>query len=74
MNKTIFVVTHTGKIHNSSFFEKKEDAIKHLESIAKDRRNKMGVTVIDDNAVKFSFIIGWEEAQVSFAILEIPIQ
>ncbi len=75
-NKTIFVVTTDGKITSShtSFFFKKEDAISCLKSIAKDRRNKLGVKVDTDNEVKFSFTIGWEEHKVTFAILEIPIK
>ena len=73
MDKTIFVITHTGQIHNSKFFETKELAVKNLKQIAKDRRHKMGVTVEEDSETKFSFRIGWEEHKVSFSIMEIKL-
>ena len=74
MDKTIFAVTSTGIIHTSTFFIKKEDAVADLKRIAKDRKNKPGVTVEEDTDTKFSFRIGWEEHKVTFSILEVPIK
>lgn len=72
--KSIFAVTSDGTIRSATFFDTKEKAIAELKSIANDRRYKMGCDVIEDTETKFSFIIGWEEYKVTFAILEIPLK
>ena len=71
--KTIYAIkcsgTHIGNL--SSYFPTKEKAETALAKIAKDRRHKMGVTVIDDSPVKFAFLLGWEENRVAWEIVEI---
>ena len=72
--KTIFAVTYSGNIRDTSFFETKENAQAELKKIKNDRKNKLGVTVEVDTEDTFSFILGWEEARVTFRIIEIPLK
>jgi len=71
--KTIFAVTYDNRIRNSKFYSNRELARDELKLIAKDRRFKPGVHVTTDEPDKFSFLFGWEEHQVTFAIIEIPV-
>lgn len=74
MTKSIWAVTFNNNIISTIFFEKKEDAQDDLKSIAKDRKNRPGVTVVEETEMKFSFILGWEQHHVTFSIVEIPLK
>lgn len=75
-NNTIFaVVSSTSpELRNVKFFSTKEKAMIFLKTIAQERRHKMGVDVIEDTTEKFSYLFGWEEHQVTFSIVELPIE
>lgn len=61
-------------LHETEFFATKEGARKHLAGIASDRSRKLGVVVLKNEPDKFSFEFGWEERQVSFSIIELPVK
>lgn len=72
--KTIFAVTGDYNIRTSKFFIDKNDAKIYLKTIANDRKNRFGVTVVVNEDEKFSFTLGWEEHQVTFIVVEISIE
>lgn len=72
---TIFAVTcnQLSSLRDTKFFASKKGARDELRNIAAARRHKMGVTVLEDTEDRFSFILGWEEANVVFVITEIAV-
>jgi alpha-glucosidase (family GH31 glycosyl hydrolase) len=58
---------------SNKFFFTKEGARQCLKTMAEERKYKMGVDCWKQDEDSFSFILGWEEAQVSFRIVELPV-
>ena len=75
--ETVFAITcnqHRHSLQEAKFYSSKEKARKALKEIAKERRSRLGVEVIDDTKDLFSFLLGWEEHKVSFAIVEMAVE
>lgn len=73
---TVFAITcnqHRNSLQEAKFYSTKEKARKALKEIAKDRRGRLGVEVHDDTKDLFTFLIGWEEHLVSFAVIELTV-
>lgn len=58
----------------TKYYSTLEKARKALKKVAEDRRCKLGVDVVIDEPDKFSYLLGWEEAQVTFSIVELPLE
>lgn len=73
--KTIYAVTNGAdrNISTAKFYSTKELAVDALKVIKDERRYRAGVQVIVDSEDTFSFIIGWEEYQVTFSIITIEL-
>lgn len=75
-SKSVFAVVcnQTAQyLTSNKFFFTKEGARKCLKEMAEERKYKMGVDCWKQDEDSFSFILGWEEAQVSFRIVELPV-
>jgi hypothetical protein len=74
-NTTIFAIVCSviPQLHDVSFYATKELARQELKKLLKDRQHRMGVTITVNTEDKFSFILGWEERQVTFCIQEIVV-
>ena len=75
--ETVFAITcnqYRNSLQEAKFYSTKKKARAALKEIAKERRNRLGVEVHDDTADLFSFILGWEEHRVSFAIIELAVE
>jgi hypothetical protein len=75
--KSIFAVVcnqTSAPLHNSKFFISKESAQKHLKKLADERRYNMGVDCWKEDKDSFSYLFGWEEVSVKFAIVELPLE
>jgi len=76
-SKSIFAVVcnQTAQyLTSNKFFFTKEGAQKCLKTLAEERKHKLGVDCWKENEDGFSFVLGWEEAGVSFRIVELPIE
>lgn len=74
--KTIFAVVCNQTqqyLSSTKFFSTKESARACLNKLAEGRKHNMGVLCWKQDEDSFSFILGWEEVQVSFRIIELPI-
>lgn len=73
--KSFFAIMNSSERHQTAkYFSTVEAARKHLQKMADERRNRLGVTDFKQTENGFSFILGWEEHQVSFYIVELPIE
>jgi hypothetical protein len=73
--KTIYAVTNGAdrNISTAKYYSTKEIAVDALKIIKDERRYRLGVTVIVDSDEIFSFLLGWEEHQVTFSIIPIDL-
>lgn len=74
---TVFAITcssHSNTLREAKLYSSQDKAQAALKEIAKDRSGKLGVQVIENEPDRFSFIIGWEEHKVSFAIVELSVE
>jgi hypothetical protein len=73
--KTIYALTNGAdrNISSAKYYSSKELAIGALNKIKEDRRHRLGVEVIVDSEDTFSFILGWEEYQVTFSIIPLEL-
>ena len=74
--KQVFVIVcnQTPWLSSAKFYDTKELARTRLKEMANERRYRLGVDCFKEEEDKFSFILGWEESQVSFSIVEIPVE
>jgi hypothetical protein len=74
--KTVFAIvcSATPSLHSIKFYATRELAQKQLKLVASERRHKMGVDCFVEEENRFSYLLGWEEHKVSFAIVEIPVE
>ncbi|CAB4196907.1 hypothetical protein UFOVP1290_427 [uncultured Caudovirales phage] len=74
-NKTIFAITccSTPELRNAQFYSTIELARKQLKLMASERKHKLGVKCWNEDKNSFSFLLGWEEHSVKFAIIELPL-
>lgn len=70
----VIVSNQTPWLSSAKFFDTKELARQRLKEMANERRYRLGVDCFKEEEDKFSFILGWEEVQVSFSIIEIPVE
>lgn len=59
---------------NNKFFLDQSKARKRLREMADERKHNLGVQYFKQDEDSFSFILGWEEVQVSFRIIELPLE
>ncbi len=75
-NKTIFAVTCNllPELRNLKFFKSRDGARKYLKSLADEKRYKLGIDCWQESEDKISYIFGWEETKITYAIVEVPIE
>lgn len=75
-NNTIFAVVCSAapNLHSTKFFFTKEGAQKYLKSAGSERKNKLGIHCFEEKEDSFSYLIGWEEHKVTFAIMEFHVE
>lgn len=58
--------------NNTSYgaFDSFEKAKQQLNILADERKNRFGVRCFEMNNDSFSFLLGWEEVEVKFSIIE----
>lgn len=74
---SVFAITcnkSTNPLLDLKLFSTREKAKAALTQIKIDRKNKIGVHVLIDTQTKFSFLLGWEEVEVSFYIVELAVE
>lgn len=75
--KTIFAVVCNQTVSNlisNKFFQSKETARQYLQKMASQREHNLGVRHFKRNEDEFSFVLGWESADVRFHIVELPLE
>jgi len=73
---TIFAITCSSDrntLTQAKLFSSLEGAEDALKDIANERRDRLGVQVIEDTENRFSFLLGWEEVKVTWAIIELSV-
>lgn len=55
-------------------FQSFEKAKEQLKVLADERKNRFGVRCFEMDDTSFSFLLGWEEAEVRFSIVEIEVK
>lgn len=69
---SVFQICTNNKVYDT--FSNLHEAQKKLKEYAEERKNRFGVHCFEMNENSFSFLLGWEEIQVSFYIKEILVQ
>lgn len=75
--KTIFAIVCNQTASNlvsNKFFQTKEAARHHLKELADQREHNLGVRHFKKTEDEFSFVLGWESADVRFHIVELPLE
>lgn len=74
--KTIYSIVngYNKNLQLYPFYETHDLAKIALKKIRDARRFQPGVEVTIDTATKFQFVLGWEEAEVTFEIVPIVVQ
>lgn len=73
-NKTIFAIVYSPDLRSAKFFATLAGARKELNTLANERKNKLGVHNFEQSNDQFSFLIGWEEHKITFSIIELSLQ
>lgn len=74
---SVFAITcsaHSNPLREAKLYSSQDKAQAAMKEIAKDRSGKLGVHVMENELDRFSFILGWEERKVSFAIVELSVE
>jgi hypothetical protein len=74
--ETIFAITcsaHHNTLTQAQLYTTRGAARDALKQIANERRNRLGVSVIEDTTDRFSTLLGWEEVKTTWAIIELSI-
>ncbi len=74
--KTIYAITcnkHSHPLLEAELFHTNDAARKRLRQIGNERKSKPGVRLFDATDDMFKFLLGWEEVEVSFRIVDLQI-